>query len=216
MSIELVDVEKVFRGSDVALRFPRIAAASGEELCIVGASGSGKTTLLHLIAGLLLPDRGRVLVDGTEISSLTETARDRFRARSVGYVFQVFHLLPAYTVLENVLLPLHFAGVPSREARARAEELLARLGLGSHLMRRPVTLSVGEQQRIAIARAVACRPRVLLADEPTASLDTARADETLTLLREVAKESAAILVVVTHDERVRASFQRVERLEVAS
>jgi putative ABC transport system ATP-binding protein len=213
MCIELIDVEKRYRPDEVALRVPRLAAVRGDELCVVGASGTGKTTLLHVLGGVLLPDRGQVLVDGTDITRLTEAERDRFRARSVGYVFQIFHLLSTYTVLENVMLPQHFAGVPAPEARRRAHELLARLGLAAHLKRRPETLSVGEQQRVAIARAVACRPRLLLADEPTASLDTGHADETIRLLREAAKEAASVLVIVTHDERVRAKFQRVERLE---
>lgn len=189
-----------------------LAARDGEQVCLVGGSGSGKTTLLNVIAGITTPDAGSVVVKGTDVARLRESARDRFRARHVGYMFQVFNLLQGYSALENVLLPLHFAGTGSHAARERAASLLDRVGLGAKRDHRPRALSVGEQQRVALARAVACHPSVLLADEPTANLDPDNAARALSLLREVATEAGSTLLVVTHDDRVKASFSRVEAL----
>src|SRR4029077_11219943 len=153
MSFELSGIRKSFArpggGLHQALNVPAMAAAEGEHLCIVGGSGSGKTTLLNVIAGITLPDAGRVVVAGTDITALRESARDRFRARHVGYVFQVFNLLQGYSALENVILPLHFAGVRGRAATDRAAGLLERVGLGSKRQNKPAALSVGEQQRVA-------------------------------------------------------------------
>lgn len=198
------------------LNIERLAAGDGEHLCLVGGSGSGKTTLLNVVAGILLPDAGKVMVDGTDITTLSEGARDRFRARRIGYVFQVFNLLQAYSAVENLLLPMGFAGVRGAAARKRATDLLDRVGLAGKMHNRPAALSVGEQQRVALARAVACKPALVLADEPTANLDPANAERALALLQEVARESGAGLLVVTHDERVRSRFARVERLESAA
>jgi ABC-type lipoprotein export system ATPase subunit len=220
MSFELSGIRKSFPrpggGVHEALHVPAMAGAKGEHLCIVGGSGSGKTTLLNVIAGITLPDAGRVVVDGTDITALREPARDRFRARHVGYVFQVFNLLQGYSALENVLLPLHFAGVRGRAATDRAAGLLERVGLGAKRANKPSALSVGEQQRVALARAVACRPSLLLADEPTANLDAANANHAIALLKEVAAEAGAGLVVVTHDDRIRDQFTRVEVLGSAA
>jgi len=220
MSLELAGVRKSFPrpggGDHLVLDVARLSAADGEQICLVGGSGSGKTTLLNVIAGITVPDAGRVVVRGTDVALLREYARDRFRARNVGYMFQVFNLLQGYSAFENVLLPLHFAGTGSHASRERASSLLDRVGLGSKKHNKPAALSVGEQQRVALARAVACRPSVLLADEPTANLDPANAIRSLDLLREVATESGATLVVVTHDERVNAAFARVEVLGPAA
>jgi len=213
VSLELKGVRKSFSlpggGDHLVLDVASLAAKDGEQLCLVGGSGSGKTTLLNVIAGITTPDAGAVIVKGTDVAKLPEAARDRFRARHVGYMFQVFNLLQGYTALENVLLPLHFAGVSGHESRERAAALLDRVGLGSKKNNRPRALSVGEQQRVALARAVACRPSVLLADEPTANLDPENAVRALALLRDIATESGSTLVVVTHDDRVKAEFGRV-------
>jgi putative ABC transport system ATP-binding protein len=220
MGIKIQNVRKTYRGPDggivVALRVDSLAVEDGEEVCIVGGSGSGKTTLLNIIAGITPPDAGSVTVDAVEITKLGEAARDKFRARRLGYVFQTFNLLQAFTALENVLLPLKFAGTGASEARARARELLERVGLGSKSDRKPASLSVGEQQRVAVARAVACKPTVILADEPTANLDGKNAEEAMRLLREIASENAAILIVVTHDPRLKAEFKRAETLGVVA
>jgi putative ABC transport system ATP-binding protein len=220
MSFELLGIRKSFvrpgSGRHEVLNVPRLTAGEGEQLCLVGGSGSGKTTLLNVIAGITTPDAGTVIVQGTDIAALSESARDRFRARNVGYVFQVFNLLQGYSALENVVLPMHFAGIGARAAGARARELLERVGLGDKLLNRPAALSVGEQQRVALARALACRPALVLADEPTANLDPANAATALTLLQEVARESGAALLVVTHDDRVKERFARVESLDRAA
>jgi ABC-type lipoprotein export system ATPase subunit len=217
--ITLRDVVKTYRRKDgtrsSALVVPSMTIDAGESLCVVGGSGTGKTTLLNVVAGIVVPDRGDVVVDGETLSRLSEAKRDAFRAKKVGYVFQTFNLLQAYTAEENVLLPLMFAGVSRGKARARAAELLTRVGLGDKRDRRPSEMSVGEQQRTAIARAVACTPKVLLADEPTANLDPKNAAEAMRLLREVATEAWAVLLVVTHDQRLRAEFRRVEVLGAA-
>ncbi|HYC77001.1 MAG TPA: ABC transporter ATP-binding protein [Planctomycetota bacterium] len=217
--IRLEEVRKTYRRADgsvfSALDVPSLHVAAGEAVCVVGGSGTGKTTLLNVVAGIVRPDAGRVEVDGVDVTSLGEARRDLFRARRIGYVFQTFNLLQAYTAEENVLLPLRFAGVPRGEARSRAAELLSRVGLGAKRAQKPAAMSVGEQQRVAVARAVACRPKVLLADEPTASLDPANAAEAMRLLRDVAAEVGAVLLLVTHDQRLRGEFARVETLGAA-
>ena len=220
MSFDLLGIRKSFSRPDAGrhdvLNIERLSAADGEQLCLVGGSGSGKTTLLNIIAGITMPDAGKVIVRGTEITALSESQRDRFRARHVGYVFQVFNLLQGYSALENVLLPMHFAGIDRGTSRQRASALLDRVGLGSKTQNRPSALSVGEQQRVALARALACQPALVLADEPTANLDPDNAAGALALLQEVTREFGAGLLVVTHDERVRARFSRVESLDRAA
>jgi putative ABC transport system ATP-binding protein len=218
MRVQLKNVRKSFRRADgilaPALVMKSLSIDEGSQVCVAGGSGSGKTTLLNVIAGIVSPDPGsEVVVGETDLSTLKEGARDRFRARHVGYVFQTFNLLQGYSAFENVLLPMHFAGMGSREAKVRARELLGRMGLGSKADHRPRALSVGEQQRAAVARAVACRPAVVLADEPTANLDPANAGVALQLLREEAARASATLIVVTHDDRVQGSFDHVVRLE---
>jgi ABC-type lipoprotein export system ATPase subunit len=218
--IRLKNVAKTYRRPDgsasSALEVAALEIAAGEAVCVVGGSGAGKTTLLNVVAGIVLPDRGDVFVDGVDLVKLSEAKRDAFRARNIGYVFQTFNLLQAYTAEENVALPVMFAGRGRAESRRRAAELLTRVGLGDKRDRRPSELSVGEQQRVAIARATACKPKVLLADEPTANLDPRNAAEAMKLLREVAAEAGAVLLVVTHDQRLRSEFSRVEALGSAS
>ena len=214
--IRLKNVTKTYRRPDgavtSALSVDELLVAAGESLCVVGGSGTGKTTLLNVLAGIVLPDQGDVVVDGEDVVRMSEARRDAYRARKIGYVFQTFNLLQAYTAEENVLLPLMFAGKKRSESRLRAAELLARVGLGDKRDRKPSELSVGEQQRVAIARASACRPKVLLADEPTANLDPQNAVAAMKLLREVAAEAGAVLLVVTHDQRLKDEFARVETL----
>jgi ABC-type lipoprotein export system ATPase subunit len=194
-------------GRTEVLRVPRLELARGATLAVTGESGSGKTTLLHLVAGILPVQSGRLRVAGESLEGLGEGARDRLRARHVGYVFQAFHLLPGLTALENVALGLSFrprgAGLAPRQA---AREALARVGLGDRAHHRPGQLSTGQQQRVAVARALAGRPTLVLADEPTASLDRARADEALDLLISFAAECGAALLVVTHDAAALARF----------
>lgn len=185
--------------------------AAGEQLALVGQSGGGKTTLLHIIAGITRPDAGSVTIDGTDVTRLGEAGRDRFRARNIGYVFQTFNLLPGFSALENVLLGMSFCGQRADEVRAR--QLLERVGLGKRLGHKPPTLSVGEQQRTAVARALANRPKLLLADEPTASVDPRHQQQVLDLIRETCREENVSLLVVTHAPQVAGQFARVEQLE---
>jgi ABC-type lipoprotein export system ATPase subunit len=188
---------------------PRFVLGEGEQMALEGASGSGKTTLLNLIAGILTPDSGRIVVAGTEMTSLSEAGRDRLRANTMGYAFQTFNLLPGYTALENVLFGMMFGG-GADQAFARA--LLERVGLGDRLNYHPRQLSVGQQQRVAVARALANRPKLVLADEPTGNLDYKHAREALTLICEVCREHGAALLLVSHDRGALAQFARVERL----
>lgn len=185
------------------------ALQPGEQVALQGASGSGKTTFLHLIAGILPADEGQIILADIEMTALSETGRDRLRARTLGYVFQTFNLLQGYTALENVLLGMMFG--PGAD-KARAEELLERVGMKERLHYRPRQLSVGQQQRVAVARALASRPRLVLADEPTGNLDQQHAQETLQLIREVCRENDAALLLVSHDPQVLGQFEAVQSL----
>jgi putative ABC transport system ATP-binding protein len=189
----------------------RFEVAAGEQMVLVGRSGSGKTTLLHLIAGISRPDSGAIRIDGTDITRLPEAGRDRFRADKIGYVFQTFNLLPAFSALENVLLGMSFA--TGKVMPERARHLLERVGLGSRLSHKPTQLSVGEQQRVAVARALANKPKLLLADEPTANVDTQHQQQVIDLIRETCREENVALVLVTHTPDVAQQFERVENLE---
>jgi len=192
------------------LRIDHLSVAAGEHLALRGASGCGKTTLLHVIAGIVAGDSGRVLVAGQEMPRSPEAERDRVRASSIGYVFQSFNLLEAYTALENVALGMSFCGRLDIE---RGCELLERMGLGAHLHHRPSQLSVGQQQRVAIARAIAARPALVLADEPTGNLDPTAAQTAVRLVRDVCREIGAALLIVSHDERILGHFDRCLDLE---
>jgi putative ABC transport system ATP-binding protein len=184
---------------------------AGEQTVLVGQSGSGKSTLLNLIAGILLPDEGEIVVNGVDPTKLSEAARDRFRAANIGYVFQSFNLLQGFTALENVLLGQMFGGGVGGEDRA--VELLKKVGLEHRLHHKPRALSVGEQQRVAIARALANAPPLVLADEPTGSLDTKNGAVVLSLLRQICADGGHTLLLVTHDPQVMSSFEKVVRLE---
>ncbi|TSE31807.1 Lipoprotein-releasing system ATP-binding protein LolD [Tepidimonas thermarum] len=182
------------------------AVAPGETLAIVGASGSGKSTLLSLLAGLDTPTAGTVHLDGTDIFALDEDARAALRARKVGFVFQSFQLLGNLTALENVMLPLELAG--RRDARAAARRMLERVGLGERLGHYPRVLSGGEQQRVALARAFVVEPAVLLADEPTGSLDHATGERVMQLMFDLNREHGTTLVLVTHDMHIARRCER--------
>lgn len=185
-----------------------LSIAAGELVTLYGPSGSGKTTLLLLIAGLLRPDRGAVTVEGREISSLTDAERARYRLHELGFVDQSLDLLPGATVLENASMKLWLIERP-REAERHVEPLLVRLGLGERLRNRPYQLSMGERQRVMIARALSTKPRLVLADEPTGNLDTHRSREVLELLREVCRENGAAVVLATHDPQAASFADRV-------
>ena len=185
--------------------------APGESVAIVGASGAGKSTLLALLAGLDLPTSGRVLLEGQDLAKLDEDGRARLRAQRVGFVFQAFHLIPALTALENVMLPLELSG--NVDARRAAVDSLGRVGLGSRTGHYPRQLSGGEQQRVALARAFVTQPAVLFADEPTGNLDTVTGSRVGELLFELNANSHTTLVLVTHDQGLAARCGRTIRME---
>lgn len=184
----------------------------GEVVALLGASGSGKTTLLNLVSGIDEPDVGRILIDGSDVHALGEPARTLFRRHGIGFVFQFFNLIPTLTVGENVALPLELTDTDPPEVVRRVEELLSSVGLTGMADRYPETLSGGEQQRTAVARALAHRPKLLLADEPTGNLDETTGEAVITLLGELAREQRASLLVVTHSDRVARVADRVIRL----
>ncbi|HZN85883.1 MAG TPA: ABC transporter ATP-binding protein [Burkholderiales bacterium] len=194
----------------VILRDIGLEVMPGEAVAIVGASGSGKSTLLALLAGLDTPSTGSVELDGASLFELDEDARAELRGRAVGFVFQTFQLLPSLTALENVMLPLELAGRDDAEAAAR--EILARVGLAERTHHYPKHLSGGEQQRVALARAFAVRPKLLLADEPTGSLDAEAGDAVIALLFQMNREAGTTLVLVTHDEHLAQRCTRIVRL----
>ncbi len=210
-ALEVVDLQKCFVSPDgerqAIVDVPRLTLAPGEQVALAGSSGSGKTTFLHLIAGILQADHGHVRIDGEDICAANESRRDRIRAGNIGYIFQTFNLLQGYTALENVELAMRFGGgLDHRFAR----ELLERVGLAQRLHYRPRQLSVGQQQRVAVARALANHPRLVLADEPTGNLDPRHAADAINLIRTLCRENDAALLVVSHDPRVLEHFERVE------
>ena len=194
----------------VILREIDLAVTPGEAVAVVGASGSGKSTLLAILAGLDTPSAGAVELDGQDIFAMDEDQRAAMRGRAVGFVFQSFQLLPSLTALENVMLPLELGN--DREAETKAKEVLTRVGLGERLHHYPKHLSGGEQQRVALARAFVVRPKLLLADEPTGSLDAESGAEVIRLLFDMNREYGTTLVLVTHDESLAARCARVVRL----
>ena len=193
-----------------ALRDVSFTVPQGDLVAISGPSGSGKTTLLGLLAGLDTPTRGTVVLDGDDITAMSEDGRARLRGAKVGFVFQSFQLIPALTALENVQVPLELRG--ERDASARARDLLARVGLGKRGTHFPAQLSGGEQQRVAIARAFANSPRILFADEPTGNLDGATGDMIMDTVVELNRESGTTVIVVTHEQTVAARARRLIRL----
>ncbi|HUG20347.1 MAG TPA: ABC transporter ATP-binding protein [Planctomycetaceae bacterium] len=214
MGLLLENVKKSYRepGGGVlpVLDIERFEVASGEQVVLVGASGGGKTTLLNVISGITSPDSGRVVINGIDITKLHEVGRDRFRAANIGFVFQTFNLLPAFTALENVILGAKFSSRPI--GKTEATKLLEQVGLGHRLNHRPAKLSVGEQQRVAVARAIANQPVLLLADEPTANVDLANQESILSLIRNSCSEHNISLLMVTHSPEIASQFERVEKL----
>jgi lipoprotein-releasing system ATP-binding protein len=195
------------------LRNLDLDVAPGEMVAIMGASGVGKSTLLHVLGGLDRVDQGTVTIEGIELTALPGAELVAFRNRRVGFVFQFHHLLPEFSALENAEMPMRIARMPMAEARPRAEELLRRVGLGERLVHRPGMLSGGEQQRVAVARALVMRPSILLADEPTGDLDEATADSLHALLREMHQAYGLTSIIATHNPRLAAACDRVLRLE---
>lgn len=219
MALTLVNLRKCYAAPDgsslTVLDVPSFHLGRGEHVALVGSSGSGKTTLLHAIAGLLTLDDGRIdlgIEDGrvVDIAALPEARRDVIRGRYLGYVFQTHHLLGGFTALENVLLGMSFTG--RRPDRPWAEHLLREVGLGDRLHYKPAKLSLGQQQRVAVARALANRPCLVLADEPTGALDADNAQQVLELVRSLCREVNAALLLVTHDRDIAVQLQRVVAL----
>jgi len=213
--LDLVDVVKRYEaGGPEVLRGVNLRVAAGESLAVVGPSGSGKSTLLNLMGGLDWPSGGRVLFEGRDLADLSDADLARFRNRRIGFVFQLHHLLPQCTVLENVLVPTLVGGdgAEKEESLRRAERVLARVGLGDRLTYRPGRLSGGERERVAVARALVNRPALLLADEPTGSLDRRTAENLMALLAELNEEEGVTLVVVTHAETLAARMGRTLEL----
>ena len=214
--LEARNVHKSFRQGPVTLEVLQgvaISVAVGERIAIVGASGSGKTTLLQILGGLDRPTTGHVLVDGKDIHEQTEKERGDLRNRALGFVYQFHHLLPEFSALENVAMPLLVRRMKVADARAKARRLLDRVGLGQRLDHRPDQLSGGERQRAAVARALVTEPKIVLADEPTGNLDGSNAESVFALMLELNRELGTSLIVVTHDLRLASRMERIFAIE---
>ena len=220
--IEAQDLEQTYQSGGrplTVLRQINLAIAPGEFVAVMGPSGSGKTTLLGLLAGLDRPTRGTIRLDGEDLGALSEDARARMRVEKVGFVFQTFQLMPTLTALENVLVPIELRGRAAgngRAAEVRARHLLERVGLGDRMDHYPAQLSGGEQQRVAIARAFAAEPRLLLADEPTGSLDAETGHAVIDLLVALNRDAGTTLVLVTHDPALAGRARRVIRISAGA
>ena len=214
--LEARNVHKSFRQGPVTLEVLQgvaISIGTGERIAIVGSSGSGKTTLLQILGGLDRPTTGHVLVDGKDIHEQTEKERGDLRNRALGFVYQFHHLLPEFSALENVAMPLLVRRMKVADARAKARRLLDRVGLGQRLDHRPDQLSGGERQRAAVARALVTEPKIVLADEPTGNLDGNNAESVFALMLELNRELGTSLIVVTHDLRLASRMERIFAIE---
>lgn len=213
--IQLKNVQKIYPMGEVsvpALRGIDLTIQRGEFVAIMGPSGSGKSTLMHLLGCLDLPTDGTVQLEGYDVTRLDEDTLAQIRGKKIGFVFQTFNIIPTLTALENVELPLFFQGVPRAERRARAAELLSKVGLGERMHHKPAQLSGGERQRVAIARALANDPEIILADEPTGNLDSETGQAILELLAKLHREGKTI-ILVTHNPEAAAYAQRVLRIK---
>ena len=214
--IHLHDVSKIYGSGETAVRAVNsvnLSVPVGELILILGPSGAGKTTLLSLIGGLLQPTTGVVRVAGSDLGQLSSATLAEFRLRRIGFVFQFFQLFAALTARENVEVPLRLAGYVAREARQQAEALLERFGLSQRLLHRPQDLSGGEKQRVALARALALRPPVIIADEPTGSLDSRNGEEVIRLLRQLVDDEQRTVLVASHDQRITQVATRILHCE---
>jgi lipoprotein-releasing system ATP-binding protein len=215
--LEAVDLSKTFVGGDggllTVLDGVSLQVQRGEMIAVVGASGAGKSTLLHLLGALDRPTRGRVMIGGTALDGLSDDALAPLRNRSIGFVFQFHHLLRDFTALENVMIPLRMAGRDTPTAQRRAQEILERVGLGARMTHYPSQLSGGEQQRSAVARALAVDPQILLADEPSGNLDHANAERLHDLFEELSRDLEIGMVIATHNRALAARADRVLTLE---
>ena len=214
--VHVAGLNKFYTGGTARLHVLRdldVDVAEGEMVAVVGASGVGKSTLLHLLGGLDRADSGVVEVAGRPLADLNDAGLVAFRNRQVGFVFQFHHLLPEFTALENVEMPMRIGGLPLSEARSRAAELLSRVGLAERAEHRPSMMSGGEQQRVAVARALVMRPALLLADEPTGDLDEPTADSLHALLRQMHAEHGLTSVIATHNPKLAHACDRILRLE---
>jgi ABC-type lipoprotein export system ATPase subunit len=214
--LQLIDVKKSYRQGDGkivrVLDLPNYQVSAAEQVVLLGPSGCGKTTTLHIIAGIIAPDSGKVMLDGLDLTTFSQAGRDRVRANKLGYIFQTFNLLKGFTALENVLLGMTFSN--QKYDRSRAIDLLQQVGLGHRLHHKPSKMSVGEQQRTAVARALSNRPKLILADEPTANVDPANQQNVVDLIRESCRREQISLLLVTHHMEVANQFDRVDDLAV--
>jgi len=213
--LQLENIKKSYQeptGEELpVLDIPTFSVGEGEQMVLLGRSGCGKTTLLHVVAGISRADSGVIRLDSYDITGLSEAGRDRYRAAKLGYVFQTFNLLPGFSALENVQLGMTFA--QGKFSANRARDLLDRVGLSDRANHKPNALSVGQQQRVAVARALANRPKLLLADEPTANVDPANQQNIIDLIRQTCSDEKIAMILVTHAADVAEQFDRVDRLE---